>query len=90
MLTELIIPRILRKYINDQESVSLQGATLSELLIDLKNAHPALYQCVCTESGQVRRHLHLFINATQVKDEQWNYVLKPGDVISVFQAVSGG
>ena len=90
MPTKFLIPRILRKYVNDQESVELHGDTLADLLIDLKRSYPALYQCVCTESGQLRRHLHLFINETRIEDNQWDRVLKPEEVVSVFQAVSGG
>ncbi|MBX3420828.1 MAG: MoaD/ThiS family protein [Pirellulaceae bacterium] len=90
MPTQLLVPRVLQPHINYQVGVELSGETVAELLVELQASHPALYQCICQETGQLRKHIHLFINNDLVSPAHMTQVLEPGDVVSVFQAVSGG
>jgi sulfur-carrier protein len=90
MPTTVLIPRILSQYVSGQQQLLLEGQTVHDLLLELQRQHPALYQCVCTESGAVRRHIHLFVNNSQVNPDQLQVALHPTDVVAVFQAVSGG
>ena len=91
MTTLFQIPRVLRQYCDDQDQLRLPGATVGELLGELKLSHPQLYQCVCNETGAVRQHIHLFVNHDLLRDCGGLAArLGPGDIVSVFQAVSGG
>jgi molybdopterin converting factor small subunit len=53
--------------------------------------HPSLYRSICDETGAVRRHVNLFVNAAHVRDrEGLDTLLVPGDVLTILPAVSGG
>lgn len=91
MATAFQIPRILRHYCAGVEELHLQGETVGDVLDDLSRRHPNLYQCICDETGAVRRHINLFVNNDFLRDRNGlGTRLAPGDVVSVFQAVSGG
>jgi sulfur-carrier protein len=90
MKTTLLIPQVLRQYVDGQEGVELSGDSVEELLQNLQLVQPKLYKCICNETGAVRKHIHIFLNNDLVKREGPQLRLKPGDVVSVFQAVSGG
>jgi molybdopterin synthase sulfur carrier subunit len=51
----------------------------------------ALYRNLCDETGAVRRHLNVFVNADNVRDLNGiDTALKAGDVVTILPAVSGG
>jgi molybdopterin converting factor small subunit len=46
---------------------------------------------VCDETGAVRRHLNIFVNADNIRDRDGlDTALKRGDVVTIVPAVSGG
>ncbi|MCA9060110.1 MAG: MoaD/ThiS family protein [Planctomycetaceae bacterium] len=91
MRITLQIPRILQRYHRAGEDLAFDAADVHLLLQQLKQSNPAVYQCLCDETGQVRRHIHLFVNDTFVDPQRGLQVpLCDGDIVSVFQAVSGG
>ena len=50
-----------------------------------------LYRNVCDETGAVRRHLNVFVNADHMRDRDGlDTTLAPGDVVTILPAVSGG
>ena len=69
----------------------ISAQTVRAALEDLERNQPALYRNVCDETGTVRRHLNVFVNADNVRDlDGVETMLKPGDVLTVLPAVSGG
>ena len=69
----------------------LSAPTVRAALEQLERSHPALYRCICDETGAVRRHVNLFVNTAHVRDrEGLDTALAPGDVITILPAVSGG
>ena len=52
---------------------------------------PALHRSVCDETGAVRRHVNVWVNAAHVRDRGGlDAALAAGDVITILPAVSGG
>ena len=91
MFIPLQIPRILQRYCDEKEEIQLQGSSIRELLADLQRQYPALYVCLCNETGAIRQHINLFVNHDLIRFLQGlETPLAAGDVVSVFQAVSGG
>lgn len=71
--------------------IAVSAGSVREALQQLAQRCPALYRCVCDETGAVRRHLHLFVNNTLLhRQKGLDTVLGPGDVLSIMTAVSGG
>lgn len=85
------IPRSLGIYSGGKLEIAAAGSTVRELLEDVRQAFPSLYVCICDETGAVRRHVNLFVNNDFMQDrEGLETRLESGDVVAVFQAVSGG
>jgi len=69
----------------------MSAQTVRAALEDLERSQSALYRNVCDERGIVRRHLNVFVNSDNVRDlDGLDTVLKPGDVVTILPAVSGG
>ncbi|MCA9139921.1 MAG: MoaD/ThiS family protein [Planctomycetales bacterium] len=90
-MTTVEIPAALRRYIGGRGAIELTARTPQDVLDELENLYPQLYQCVCNETGSVRPHVNLFVNSTLIRTElDFAKPLESGDVIGIFQAVSGG
>jgi molybdopterin synthase sulfur carrier subunit len=87
----LYLPEPLRTYGGGTAELPVSARTVQAVLDDLERTRPALYCNVCDETGAVRRHLNIFVNADNVRDlAGLDTVLKPGDVVTIVPAVSGG
>ena len=87
----LYLPEPLRTYGGGDAELPIAARTVQAVLDDLEHTRPALYRNVCDETGAVRRHLNIFVNADNVRDlAGLDTALKSGDVITIVPAVSGG
>ena len=87
----LYLPEPLRTYGGGVAELPVSARTVQGVLDDLERTRPALYCNVCDETGAVRRHLNIFVNADNVRDlDGLNTALAAGDVITIVPAVSGG
>jgi molybdopterin converting factor small subunit len=85
------VPGVLRPECQGASELSLTAASVRAALEQLERRYPALYRSVCDETGAVRRHVNLFVNASHVRDrEGLDTALVPGDVVWILPAVSGG
>jgi molybdopterin converting factor small subunit len=87
----LHVPGPLRQYCAGVEEIPMEAYTVRAVLEGLERSHAALYRNVCDETGTVRRHLNVFVNADHVRDRDGiDTTLTPGDVVTILPAVSGG
>ena len=87
----LLVPAPLRACCAGAAELPVSASPVLELLDGLARTHPALYRSVCDETGTLRRHLNVFVNADHVRDRDGLQTrLVDGDVITVLPAVSGG
>jgi sulfur-carrier protein len=85
------VPAVLRGCCDGASELILAAASVRGALEELERSHPSLYRSICDETGKVRRHVNLFVNASHVRDrEGLDTALAPGDVITILPAVSGG
>ena len=85
------VPGLLRDYCAGGTELSISARTVRAALEDLERASRRLYRNVCDETGAVRRHLNVFVNADNVRDlDGVDTTLTPGDVVTILPAVSGG
>jgi len=71
--------------------VSASPPSVRAVLEELERRHPSVHGGICDETGAVRRHINVFVNASHVRDrEGLDTVLSPGDVVTILPAVSGG
>ena len=91
MPVKIRIPSMLRTTVGGATELSVPASGVRDALLCLKALHPALYRSVCDETDAVRRHIGLFVNQHHIRDlNGLDTPLAPGDVLSIFPAVSGG
>lgn len=87
----LQIPGVLREYCGGRSVLALEAATVRGALEQLEREVPLLHRNICDETGAVRRHINIFVNADNVRDGSGiETTLRAGDVVTVLPAVSGG
>ena len=83
------IPNPLLSYTNQARVVDALGATLDEVTHDLDRQFPGIRFRIIDEHQRVRRHIKLFVNATQA-DDDLAMALADGDEVMIVAALSGG
>ena len=83
------IPNPLLSYTNQARVVDALGATLDEVTRDLDRQFPGIRFRIIDEHQRVRRHIKLFVNATQA-DDDLAMPLADGDEVMIVAALSGG
>jgi molybdopterin synthase sulfur carrier subunit len=87
----IYLPEPLRTYAGGTVELPMSVRSVRELLERLEQTQAVLYRNVCDETGAVRRHLNIFVNADNVRDlDGLQTRLKNGDVVTIVPAVSGG
>jgi molybdopterin converting factor small subunit len=85
------VPAPLRSYCGGAAGLMVSATNVRAALAQLEREHPSLYRNLCDETGAVRRHLNVFVNASHVRDcAGLDTVLAPGDTMTILTAVSGG
>lgn len=77
----------LKKLAGDQAQHELAGANVAELLRALERDQPALAGWILDERGHIRRHINVFVNAEQAREED---PIAAGDCVDILPAISGG
>jgi molybdopterin converting factor small subunit len=81
----------LRTYCAGASQLPISADTVRAALEDLERSQTALYRNVCDETGHVRKHLNVYVNADNMRDLNGvDTPLMPGDVLTILPAVSGG
>jgi molybdopterin synthase sulfur carrier subunit len=85
------VPSMLRNSCEGASELPLSAESVRDALQQIEKRYPPLYRSICYETGAVRRHVNLFVNADHIRDLQGlDTALRPGDVIAILPAVSGG
>ena len=91
MTITINIPAVLRNRCEGARQLSLAAPSVRAALEQLERSHPQLYRSVCDDTGALRRHVNLFVNTANVRDENGlDTALAPGDILTIMPAVSGG
>jgi molybdopterin synthase sulfur carrier subunit len=77
----------LKKLAGDQGEHEVAGATVVEVLRALEKAEPALAGWILDERGHIRRHINVFVNAEQAREDD---AVDTADRVDVLPAISGG
>ncbi|MCC6409804.1 MAG: MoaD/ThiS family protein [Planctomycetes bacterium] len=87
----LQLSALLRDYVGGKGELSLEARDVRALLRVLESEHPKIHRSICDDTGAIRRHVNVFVNDDHIRElGDLDAKLKPGDVVSLFQAVSGG
>jgi adenylyltransferase/sulfurtransferase len=91
MAVRILIPTPLRTYTNRQASVTLDGATVGELLARLAEAHTDLRHHLYREDGGLRNFVNVYVNDDDIRHLQGvETPVSASDIVSIVPSVAGG
>jgi adenylyltransferase/sulfurtransferase len=91
MTVTILVPSPLRDRCGGAAKLPLAAASVREALGQIEHLHPDLYRGICDDTGRIRTHINVFVNNVHMRDREGiETALRPGDVIYILPAVSGG
>ncbi len=90
-MAKVLIPTPLRQFTGKQDSVSVPGSTVGEVLHGLTSQYPELRKQIFTDEGKLRSFVNVYLN-----DEDIRYLnkdataAKEADTISLVPSIAGG
>jgi len=91
MPVTIFVPGPLREYCGGARELTSAASNVRGALRGLEQDYPSLYRNVCDETGAVRRHINIFVNASHMRDRDGlDTALHAGDEVIILPAVSGG
>jgi len=85
------LPGALRGYCDGVTELVAAVPNVRAALEHIERTYPSLHRCICDETGAVRRHINIWVNATHMRErEGLDTELAAGDAVSILPAVSGG
>jgi molybdopterin/thiamine biosynthesis adenylyltransferase/rhodanese-related sulfurtransferase/molybdopterin converting factor small subunit len=90
-MPKILIPTPLRQFAGKADSVSVDGATVGELLTVLTTQHPELRRHLFNDQGKLRSFVNVYVN-----DEDIRYLQKEAtpvsasDTVSIVPSIAGG
>ncbi len=91
MAVNVLIPTPLRKYTNNEETVTAAPGTIATLIADLERQFPGIGARLTDEQGELRRFVNVYVNEEDIrflagKETQ----IQDGDAVSIVPAIAGG
>lgn len=91
MSVEVRLPTVLRAAAGGKAVVTVEGATIGEVLQQLTATYPGLAGQVLTAEGGLHRFVNVYLNDDDVRYlEQLDTKVSDGDTVSILPAVAGG
>jgi adenylyltransferase/sulfurtransferase len=90
-MAKILIPTPLRQYVDNKDSIEVNGGTVGEALTGLTAQFPDLKKHLYTDEGKLRSFVNVYVS-----DEDIRYLnkdatpLKAGDTISIVPSIAGG
>ena len=81
----------LKRFYPDLKPLSVEGATVAEIVQKIDQQHPGLGNYLLDDQGQLRKHVNIFIGNQLVQDkEKLQDQVEANDEVFIMQALSGG
>ncbi|MGH8971702.1 MAG: MoaD/ThiS family protein [Acidimicrobiia bacterium] len=91
MSTTVRIPTALRTLTGGAAEVTVDGATVGEVLKSLDASHPGMGERLFDEAGNLRRFVNVFVAEEDIRFlDSLSTPVAEGQVVSIIPAVAGG
>ena len=91
MAVKVRVPTPLMKLTDNQNEVTAEGATISEILNNLESQFAGIKERICDENGTPRRFINIYLNEEDIRFlDGESTAVKDGDEISIIPAIAGG
>jgi molybdopterin synthase sulfur carrier subunit len=85
------VPPVFRTMTGGQAQISVDGATVTEVIDSLESAHPGFKDKLLDDQGQLVRYVNVFVDDDDVRFlEGLSTPVTDGGTLSIMQAVAGG
>lgn len=85
------IPSSLRRLTGSAAIIEEPAATAGELIARLDDRFPGFGERICEPDGHLKRHINIFVNGVNVRDQQgMQTALGPDDEVLIAPAMAGG
>ena len=90
MSARINVPPSLRDVINDVMTVSVEGNTICECLIDFVKRYPRADNLLFDKYGKLYEYIQIFLNKTSIYPEGLSKTVKEADEINILYIIMGG
>ncbi len=91
MSVTISIPTALRPQVDNQETVTLQGGSVREVLNTLTTRYPELGKRLYANENELNRFINVYVNDEDIRFmDNLDTALKEGDEVSIVPAIAGG
>lgn len=91
MPVDVRLPTVLRPQADGQSTVSVEGATIGDVLRDLVARYPGISGQLLNEDGTLHRFVNVYVNDDDVRYlSALDTPVASGDEVSILPAVAGG
>src|SRR3990167_9939975 len=90
-LIPVYIPTALQRFVGQQETIRLAGATVKEVLEQLSGQYPELKKHLYNEQGQLRSFVNVLVNDEDIRHTQGlDTRVAAKDAITIVPSIAGG
>ncbi|MDA8070124.1 MAG: MoaD/ThiS family protein [Actinomycetota bacterium] len=90
-MPEVRLPTVLRSAAGGSSSVTVEGATIGDVLRQLVASYPAMAGQVLTDDGELHRFVNVYVNDDDVRYlDKLDTKVALDDTVSILPAVAGG
>lgn len=91
MPTKIRIPSPLRQYTNGADIVEATGATIADVLNDLKSKAPGIESRLFKGPATLNRFVNIYVNDEDIRFlKNLETPINPGDEVAIVPAIAGG
>ena len=91
MATPVLIPTALRAYTNQQGEVSVDGATVGDILSNLAESYPELKKHLYDDTGKIRSFVNVYLNDDDIRYlQKEDTPVNDGDNLSIVPSIASG
>ena len=90
-MATVFIPMPLRRLVNGQSKVKVDGQNIAELVEQLEANYPGFQARLLDNKGEIKRFIKIFVNDKEIRALQGKETpLQADDEVSIFPAMAGG
>lgn len=91
MMATVFIPTPLRQFVDGQDAVHADGATVDEVLLSLVEQHTALKNQLFDDQDRLRRFVNIYLNDEDIRYlQKGDTAVQEADEVSIVPAIAGG
>ena len=91
MAVSVLIPTPLRKFTQEEETVTASAGTIATLMEDLERQFPGIKARLTDDKGELRRFINIYVNEEDIRFLSGKETaVKDGDSVSIVPAIAGG